>query len=863
MKRLDWFTRPLVGLSLIALVATLAFSVGCKPPPTRLGRTNSTDSNITGSNTTDGGVEEDDYGDGVMPPVDNVDNAGVDDIYTPDDDVAVVDTPQTPAEPKVPTYQVDPLDWPYWRGPHYNGVSYETGLIDDFDPDGGEGSNVAWHRDDLGTRSTPIVMRGKLYTLTRSFPGTAKEGERVICVDAATGETVWENNFNVWLSDVPDTRVGWSSVAGDPTTGRVYALGVCGYFQCIDGDTGETIWAHPLHEKFGFLSTYGGRTNFPIICDDQVIISAVVIGWGEMAKPAHRFVSFDKLTGEVLWFEGTRLLPYDTTYSAPALKVVHGTKSLIFGSGDGAVWGIQPRTGQHIWQYKFSRRGLNVSPLVVGDRVFTGHSEEVFDPTSPRMGSFVGLKIPEAASQGQVLEADQELWKHDEVMAGKSSPLLVDDRIYVFEDGGTLHIFDAKTGEPVELQFGDRKLERLTKMRNMRSSPIYADGKIYAVSEAGQWFIAKPNEESGLEFISYSGRDKAVDDAYASPIVSHGRLYITTMDGIYCLEDTSKEHGVAKAPEQPQETPVEDDPKPAHVQLVPAEVLLRPGEKVEFTARLYNANGQFLQKEDYPQFSIQGEGNITPGGKFTAPEDARHMATYVTATVGDISGQARIRIVPDLPWEFTFDGIELASEDNAGRKVGEPPITWVGMRYRHVIRDKDGNKVMVKVNTIPKGTRSQGWIGHPDLHDYTIQADVMGDLTDDQMPEIGITAQGYTLAIQGNNQLIQIRTWVTQERLALAEENRNPDGSSKTKFPFEWEANKWYTMKLKVTNEEEIARLQGKVWPQGEEEPEEWTIECIDPAPQRVGAPGFYGDANFAEIYIDNVQVTPNERAAE
>jgi len=112
--------------------------------------------------------------------------------------------------------EADPLDWSFWRGPEYNGISRGTGLADDWDPV--KGTNVAWKRDDLGSRSTPIVMRGKLYTITRAEPATPREGEKVVCVDAATGETIWENRFNVYLSDVPDTRVGWSSCVGDPQT---------------------------------------------------------------------------------------------------------------------------------------------------------------------------------------------------------------------------------------------------------------------------------------------------------------------------------------------------------------------------------------------------------------------------------------------------------------------------------------------------------------------------------------------------------------------------------------------------------------------------------------------------------------------
>ena len=68
----------------------------------------------------------------------------------------------------------DPLDWPYWRGPEGNSISRETGLPDTINPDGGEGSNLLWKRDDLGSRATPIIMNGHLYTITRANPATPK-----------------------------------------------------------------------------------------------------------------------------------------------------------------------------------------------------------------------------------------------------------------------------------------------------------------------------------------------------------------------------------------------------------------------------------------------------------------------------------------------------------------------------------------------------------------------------------------------------------------------------------------------------------------------------------------------------------------
>ncbi len=152
---------------------------------------------------------------------------------------------------------------------------------------------------------------------------------------------------------------------------------------------------------------------------------------------------------------------------------------------------------------------------------------------------------------------------------------------------------------------------------------------------------------------------------------------------------------------------------------------------------------------------------------------------------------------------------------------------------------------MVKITTIPKGTRSRGWFGHSDLQDYTIQADVRGAVTNDKMPDIGLIAQGYTLDLQGISQRLQIRSWVPQLRMAST-------------INFDWQPGTWYTMKLRAESRGDKAVLKGKVWPRDEAEPETWTIEAEDESPNRSGSPGLFGNAKDAEIYLDNILVTPN-----
>lgn len=713
-------------------------------------------------------------------------------------------------------------DWPYWRGPNMDGTAEVTGLPADWDPDGGEGSNLLWKREDIGGPCTPISMNGRIYTIQRSKPGTPVEGERVVCIDAKTGETIWENAYNVWLSDVPAERVGWSSVVGDPETGHIYALGACDIFQCINGETGETLWKIPLHEQFGMLSTYGGRTNFPIIHEDLVIISGIIINWGDYAKPNHRLLAMDKSTGEFVWFSGTKDLPYDTTYSAPSLVTIDGQRQLIMGTGDGAVWGIQPRTGKTLWRYELSRRGIFATPLVVGNQVFCSHSEE--NAGAPNlMGAVAGLEI---SGTGDDTKAT-ELWKRMEVVAGYSEPVLVNERLYLVDDRCKMWVFDAKTGEAIiekKAFVGSRQ----------RSALLYADGKIYVTTENGRWAIVEPTDD-GFDVLS-KGRIRGTGFG-GSPIVADGRLFFQSTTALYCVSNESaKQTPQSIADAAGKESAVSENSDIAQLQIVPCEALIEPGESMEFKIHAYNAFGQRLDAPEGVKLTVDGDASID-GNKLTANSDAAHTGVTIKASLGDATGTARARIVPGLPWKFTFDGLS------------DPPLSWVGARYRHVIREIDGSAALTKVNTIPKGARSRLWMGPSELSEYTISADVRGSRMTDQLPDIGLTAHGYVFDLMGQSQQLQMRSWSAQLRMAQT-------------VDFAWQEDKWYRMKFRVDLEGDapstVALLRGKVWPRGEEEPEDWSVTARDESPNLNSSPGLYGNAKVAELYLDNIEVTEN-----
>jgi hypothetical protein len=259
---------------------------------------------------------------------------------------------------------------------------------------------------------------------------------------------------------------------------------------------------------------------------------------------------------------------------------------------------------------------------------------------------------------------------------------------------------------------------------------------------------------------------------------------------------------------------------------------LTPGADQKLTVRLFNARGQFL-KESPASFEVSGGGHVDEQGVLHADNVKECAGLIVTAKVGNLTGIARARVFPALPWKFDFAD-------------GNVPMTWVGARVRHIVRTENGEPVLVKVTTVPKGTRSQAWIGPTDLHDYTMQADVLGHERDAKMPDIGLIAQRYTLDLMGVSQQLQIRSWTSTLY------------RSKT-IPFPWQPNVWYTMKFRAETVGDKVVLSGKVWPRGKPEPASWTISLTDELPNLSGAPGLFGNATNAEIFIDNLSVTPNE----
>src|SRR3984893_1154534 len=711
-------------------------------------------------------------------------------------------------------------DWPDWRGPDRNGVSKEKGLPEKWSL---KGENLAW-KASYGGRSAPIVLGDHLYLENTAGKGETEQ-ERILCFNADTGKVLWEYKFNLFQSDVPAHRVGWASPAADPETGNVYSFGANNLLTALTKD-GKKLWEHSITEEFSPFTTHGGRTVSPIIDGNLLIVSTPTSTWGWRPNRAQRFIALDKRNGDIIWISTPGGRPYDTSYAPMNIVNVNGTRLLVTGGGDGAALAMKPQTGEPVWNLVLAKRGINTGVIVNGKYAIVSHSEE--NLTGNNMGMLVAF---DATGKGK-LGKESFKWAVEGFLGGFSSPVIDGDHIYQADNSGNLFAFDVETGR----QIWKQNLGTVQK-----ASAVFADGKIYVGSETGRFFILKPHSDSCevLSKVEMPISDQGLNSQaipepiVASAAVARGRVYFVSSDTLYAIGPKK----TSATPWKPVIQTMEPGQGPATwVQVTPTEMVLKPGETVQLHARLFDAAGRFL-RENKAAWSLDKLSGTVTDGKFTAACSRPGQAGLVKATVGEITGEARARVTPALPWNETFDSYA----------VGSVPPHWVSATTvgKFQVVELDGQKVLEKVPTDTLFKRIRVFMGPADWSNYTVQADIRINEKRRQMGDAGIIAQRYTLVAFGNNQRLEMNSW-------------QPEVARAVSAPFAWKPDTWYRLKLRVENTADgKTRVRGKAWPTGEPEPDGWPIDRVDPIPNKQGSPGLFADAQFG-VYFDNIKVTPN-----
>jgi hypothetical protein len=500
------------------------------------------------------------------------------------------------------------------------------------------------------------------------------------------------------------------------------------------------------------------------------------------------------------------------------------------------VYALQPRTGKKVWGYKLSKSALNGSPVVAGNMVYIGHGEENYGTST--QGRVVCLDA------SVIKDGEPKLvWERLGCKARYASPIIHDNRLYVFDEFAQLWCFDGSKG---------KLLWRFPYGRNARGSGVWADGKIYVAEVNGKFHILQPSEKKCVrlheqEFVGADGSSEV--ELAGSPAVANGCVYFGTSEELYCIG----KNGHQAKPDSIQPMPEESAPlkEAAHLQLVPADVVIHHGTISEITARLFDSNGRFLREVRFDEkLQITTPQPPAPPGSKSAPPALQGLTNkykffrkdrlqeqlvkiqfhaqlsipnqqgYIEASLGGMTGKTRVRVVPTLPYKMNLDKVP----------VGAAPAGWIQVQGRWKVEQlKDGTKVLAKVNTVPNPMIAQSYcyIGLPSDTDYTISADVQGFNAHKDLPEMGLIGNRYTLFLVGNTQQLRLVSWEAIPRIDRT-------------ISYPWKSGVWYSMKLTTTVKGDKAFVRGKVWPRGQPEPTEWTVELEDPTPNREGAPGLY-----------------------
>lgn len=382
-------------------------------------------------------------------------------------------------------------EWPQFRGPGGQGHAAAT----DVPLEWSEARNVAW-KVPVGGRgwSSPVVTNDRVW-LTTAVAAAGGVSLRVLAFDVKTGrESLNVEVFRLSNATLKNPKNSHASPTPIVNGNRVYVHFGGDGTAALDASSGRILWA----KRFPYASQHGSGGS-PALYDDLLIFS----GDGHYEAWV---IALDTRTGDVRW-KTERRKPFDQAYTTPLVISVDGRDQVV-SVGAYRASAYDPETGREIWMVRYENGFSNVPRPVFGHGL-------VYITTGFFQPAVLAVR-PDGTGD---VTATHVAWSMTRGAPFTPSPLVVGDELYVISDLGVLSCVDARTGKL-------RWQERVG--GNHSASPVFADGRIYFLSEEGVATVIAPG--TTYKRLAVNELDGAT---LASMAVAHRSIFIRSLTHLY------------------------------------------------------------------------------------------------------------------------------------------------------------------------------------------------------------------------------------------------------------------------------------------------------------------------------------------
>lgn len=225
-------------------------------------------------------------------------------------------------------------EWPRWRGPFGDGRWNPGGMPADFATREPE---RLWRAGIGAGYGGVTVSGGRVFVMDR--PKEPKDIERILCYAADGGKLLWSREW-------PASYAGMDYPTGPRASvtiadGHAYALGAVGTAVCVEAATGKTVWQVDTVKEYGAKVPTWGFAASPVLDGNRILLH---VG----AQPGGSVLALDRLTGKMIWRGGADPAGYCT----PEIFVHRDIRHLI-AWGPEHIQSLDPATGATRWAYPY------------------------------------------------------------------------------------------------------------------------------------------------------------------------------------------------------------------------------------------------------------------------------------------------------------------------------------------------------------------------------------------------------------------------------------------------------------------------------------------------------------------------------